>query len=46
MVLANVNPAQVEDRYAAIADRFAGPVLRLWEPAFASPEMPLQREAA
>lgn len=46
VVLANVNPAQVDDRNAAIADRFAGPVLRLWEPAFASSEMPLQREAA
>ena len=46
VVLANVNPAQVEARYAAIAERFSGPILRLWEPTFAASVEPLQREAA
>lgn len=46
VVLANVNPAQVDARYAAMTERFAGPVLRLWKPALAIAPMPLRREAA
>jgi GT2 family glycosyltransferase len=32
IVLSNVNPAQVDARYAELAGRFGKPVLRLWEP--------------
>jgi GT2 family glycosyltransferase len=32
VVLTNVNPAQIDAREAAIASRFARPVLRLWHP--------------
>jgi hypothetical protein len=32
IVLSNVNPAQVDARYAELAARFGKPVLRLWEP--------------
>lgn len=34
VVVANVNPAQVDDAEAAVRQAFDGPVLRLWEPRY------------
>lgn len=54
VVLANVNPAQVEAQTRHVAARFAGPILQLWTPTFAAssaapdthPAATIQREAA
>lgn len=32
IVLSNINPAQIEQRFEALQGAFAGPVLRLWSP--------------
>jgi GT2 family glycosyltransferase len=32
IVLSNINPAQIEQRFEALQAAFAGPVLRLWNP--------------
>ncbi len=34
IILSNINPAQIDDRLAAIRAAYAGPILRLWEPRF------------
>ena len=37
VVMSNVNPAQVEARARQVHERFAGPVLTLWEPRYLEP---------
>ena len=34
IVIANINPAQIDDRAAKVSDHFPGPVERLWTPRF------------
>jgi len=46
VVLANVNPAQIDDRLAAVGRHFAGPALRLWQPRRLAGPAPMPLEAA
>ncbi len=34
VVIANINPARVDDVARGVAAHFAGPILRLWEPRY------------
>lgn len=45
IVVANINPAQVERRVAALRSWYAGPILRLWEPRYLSSMLPLRAAA-
>jgi N-acetylglucosaminyl-diphospho-decaprenol L-rhamnosyltransferase len=37
VIVANINPAQIDSVEANVRESFAGPVLRLWEPRFLKP---------
>ena len=32
IVMSNINPAQIDKRMDALSSKFAGPILRLWQP--------------
>ena len=42
MVLSNINPAQIDRKMDSLRSKFAGPILRLWEPKrLSDPAIPL-----